>query len=336
MSGQKVAYHLRPNKFVERILFVELLGLVGQYHPMGNYAYISMGGRYLEDSKLVHDSLGLKNLVSLEGDETVLKRQEFNRPLSLIRCLPMKTGEFIRDFENHQIDIEQTGTTNYAVWLDFANARGRAPQLKEFQTLIGKLGPKDIVKITLNANPETVFGEIDYEEPGFSQKAGDSIKRALGDYAPPRQIQVDDTNKVGFARILRDATASAAKQGMKNKWGSVFHPLSVFRYNDAFHSMMTFTGIIVNKVDVGKLEEESGLKDWEFYYRSEEICEIAIPDLSIKEKIHIDQQLHSNTPEAIHAELPFKFDQSDNISLDILKSYIRHYSRYPQYMRVVL
>ncbi|WP_407928292.1 O-methyltransferase, partial [Collimonas silvisoli] len=54
MSGAYVPYHLRQNKAVDRQLFVDLLTKLNRYKAIGDYSYVSFGGPYLEDFKLVH------------------------------------------------------------------------------------------------------------------------------------------------------------------------------------------------------------------------------------------------------------------------------------------
>jgi hypothetical protein len=58
MSGSEVSYNLRPNKFVERQLFVELLTKICR-QPPSKYAYISLGGPQLEDHRLMHRRLAV-------------------------------------------------------------------------------------------------------------------------------------------------------------------------------------------------------------------------------------------------------------------------------------
>ena len=72
MSGERVPYHLRPNKFVERALFVELLSHINAVHPIADYVYVGFGGPYLEDFKILHQHFGIKNMLSLEQEAGVL------------------------------------------------------------------------------------------------------------------------------------------------------------------------------------------------------------------------------------------------------------------------
>ncbi len=63
MSGGGVSYNLRPNKYVERQLFVELLRMVMSGSNFDNWVYVSLGGPQLEDHRLVHHQLNFRYLV---------------------------------------------------------------------------------------------------------------------------------------------------------------------------------------------------------------------------------------------------------------------------------
>ena len=98
MSGQNVPYQLRRNKFVERQLFLDILDFVRVWNGPSPYLYASMGGRFLEDFKLINDRFAIEQMISIELDETTWKRQEFNR-LGFIDCRRQGSGEFIEDLD---------------------------------------------------------------------------------------------------------------------------------------------------------------------------------------------------------------------------------------------
>lgn len=335
MSGESVPYHLRPNKYIERKIFIELLGKLSAFHPSHHYAYISMGGKYLEDFKLIHEYLEIENLISIEKDEVTLGRQYFNKPLQLINCFQGSCTDFIRKFETYYGNIIKTH--NVIFWLDFANARGRRNQIQDYETLVGKLAPFDIVKITLNCNSSTLYNSNadDADEPNRTA-AIESIKRTLGDYCPTRQIDVTEINDKDFAKILLEAVGRAGLKGMKNKRGCTLHPLSAFRYNDGYHSMVTHTAIILPTASIAGLEEKANLTNWPYYFEASQIHEISVPDLSFKEKIYIDERLFTAPSEKIHRKMPFKLGPTRETSLNALKSYVHHYRRYPQFARVIV
>lgn len=151
MSGHNVPYQLRPNKFVERQLFLDILDFVRIWNGPSKYLYASMGGRFLEDFRLVNHRFAIEQMISIEKDATTCNRQQFNR-LGFIDCRNQSTGEFVDDVER------VTGLypgRRLVVWLDFATANERGEQLGEFRELITKLAVGDVAKITLNANPQS-------------------------------------------------------------------------------------------------------------------------------------------------------------------------------------
>ncbi|MEJ7860903.1 MAG: O-methyltransferase [Pyrinomonadaceae bacterium] len=147
MSGANVPYHLRQNKAVDRNLFIELLNRLNRYKSIEEYTYISFGGSFLEDFKLVHAHTGIGKMISLEADKNVYERQKFNMPINCIEPLCKKSGEFI---SNHSFDGKNI------VWLDYASPSEMESQLGETEYLITQLYDFDIVKITLNANANTL------------------------------------------------------------------------------------------------------------------------------------------------------------------------------------
>lgn len=147
MSGENVPYHLRQNKAIDRNLFIELLTRLNRYKSIEEYTYISFGGSFLEDFKLIHAFTGIGNMISLEADENTYERQKFNMPINCIKPLREKSGDFIS---------AHTFVGKNIVWLDYASPREMEEQLGETEYLVTQLYDFDIVKITLNANANTL------------------------------------------------------------------------------------------------------------------------------------------------------------------------------------
>src|SRR5258706_16377823 len=91
------AYHLRTNKAVERLLFLELLRKLDGSLPrrIRLYEYVSLGGPYLEDFALVHAAFKNRHMTSLEVNEHVRTRQVVNLPYSCIDLTIDSTTDFV-------------------------------------------------------------------------------------------------------------------------------------------------------------------------------------------------------------------------------------------------
>ena len=80
-AGSSLPYRLRPNKAVDRELFLSLLMRLAPRLHVEKYHYVGLGGPFLEDFRLVHARLGLATMTCVETEEEVHKRQLFNRPV---------------------------------------------------------------------------------------------------------------------------------------------------------------------------------------------------------------------------------------------------------------
>jgi hypothetical protein len=334
MSGGNVPYHLRPNKFVERQLGLDLLDKLERWRSLERYVYVSMGGAFLEDLKQVHSRSGLARLYSFEGDPIVYARQMFNRPLGVIKCLRQTSEDFVTNFGEFSAKFAKA---SFFIWLDYTRPRERASQLSELRTLLSNLNSNDVVKITLNANLETLGIPTSGRPPKeFQPEMLEAVRTQLGEYFPS-DSGVDHTHMTSskFARILSRAVGIAAVKGVQGSQQLTAVPLAIFRYNDGHHPMLTVTVLLLDCAAEVKFAK-SALAKWQFMATAwDAITEIVVPDLSIKERLFIDEHLFTSTEDEIHAKLPFKFADDEAESLEILKDYVTHYNRYPHFLRVM-
>jgi hypothetical protein len=79
-----VNYALRPHKFVDRRVFLEVVNRYTNFRSIEDYVYVGLGSFAMEDHKLVSATFGTKILISLEIDSEVVVRQKFNAPFACI------------------------------------------------------------------------------------------------------------------------------------------------------------------------------------------------------------------------------------------------------------
>lgn len=333
MSGGKVAYHLRPNKHVERSLFVELLAPIVQSFGPSKFAYFSFGGPSLEDFRLIHGRLRIEQLVSLESEEDVWKRQKFNKRPACVKCKWLSSNDFIDDLYTHTRGYRRK---RLIIWLDYAAANGRSRQFAELQTLIPKLREGDILKITLNANPATL-GAQQAGEPWKDVEARriQRINDELEDFLPQVVTRGSEITQSEIPKLLSKGIEFTGKGALSASTRLQLSLLSLFRYSDGPHQMLTATMVIASSQQPDQYEQILTVAGWEFLPRSwEDVTLINVPMLSIKERIYLEEKLHTANEERFHTKMPFWFDADEKASLDILRSYMTHFRRYPGYMSV--
>ena len=333
MSGAWVSYHLRQNKAVDRMLFIDLLSKLNRYIPIPSYEYIGFGGAFLEDHKLIHSHFGNMNLTSIEMDDHVWERQKFNLPLNCIKRAKTRSNDFIDSFNPSNPSI---------IWLDYANPNERRDQLMELQRLLPKLDNNDVVKITLNANPQTILPDSETKPDGkrYTQDEAlpirlDRLNKKLGDYLP-QNVTPNEMTKKKFPSVLCRAIEYAANKGMESRRSkSIFQPLTAFSYADSEHQMLTVTGIILERNKITEFFKKTNVKKWKLATSKwGEFQEIKVPSLTVREKMFLDQMLPNSTASAIHKKLKFQFDKKENESLEVINSYKKYYRYYPNFQKV--
>lgn len=322
--GGSIPYHLRQNKSIERSLFIDLLAKVARYRNISDYTYIGFGGPFLEDFKLLHSVLRMHKMISLEGDKNVFARQGFNLPLTCIRLENQVSGDFLTAHEFSEPSI---------VWFDYAIPRLLAQQLAETQSLVSKLTSGDVFKITLNASPEPLGKPNDGSD--LKEFRAKVVADRLGDYGPA-VIQPDDVTTNNLPTLMLQALHSACKRGVEGDSRLYVQPLSSFVYKDG-QQMLTATGIVLNKADKDAFFSLTRLQHWAYAsFDWEKPRSISVPDLSAKERLHIESQLPGNEAEHIRQTMGYFVGPTDGEAAELMENFVNYYRLSPYYSRVVM
>lgn len=339
MSGEKVPYHLRPNKFVERALFIDILAHINRYSPISDYLYVSFAGPYLEDFKVIHAAYGNRKMLSLEQSEWVYRRQQFNVPYGCVQCTNKTSQQFITDYS----DILDTfSNPQVLIWLDYAAADKIREQLTECEAVIAKLKQLDILKVTVNATPSSLDGGNDGDDETADERRPrrlQVLRERVGDYlsndATPEQMKHSM-----YPSLLLHAIHKAAANAMVGASHLVFHPLAAYVYEDT-HQMLTLTGIALGRRDVKHFLEVTGLNAYEFATNNwSDIVRINVPYLSPREKFYLDglifRQTQKNDRSKLRNSTKLKVTLAPTpaANRDLAERYIRFYRYYPHYHRI--
>jgi hypothetical protein len=327
-SGGSIPYHLRQHKAVERNLFIELLRKLNNYTNISDYVYIGFGGPFLEDFKQLHTSLKICNMISLEVDSNVHKRQRFNTPVSCIDIgeEPKSSSEFINTY-----DFDKPAL----IWLDYAIPSQLNEQMNEIANLVSKLKPKDIFKITLNATPETLGRDYSNQDPK-PFRLGKLIELLTEDFCPINP-EVDDVTFKRYPKLLIKAAQRAINMGLRGRTDIQIHPLCTFIYKDG-QQMITFTAIVLENTpeEYERFISESRITNWPFYSGSwDTLKNISIPTMSLRERIFIEEKLPLNTADQINADLEFFLGENENEARTNLENFIEYYKVIPWYSKVL-
>ena len=107
------AYRLRPNKAVERFLFVEAVQRMANLKDLSEYTYYGFGGPFLEDFRILNDFFTELGLVSIEEKEEIIKRQQFHLPSRRIKLRHVPFRSFLGSYT--------PGGEKSIFWLDYTS-----------------------------------------------------------------------------------------------------------------------------------------------------------------------------------------------------------------------
>ncbi|MHB9038571.1 MAG: O-methyltransferase [Armatimonadota bacterium] len=325
-SGNSINYKLRPNKSVDRELFLSMLSRLCATINIEQYKYVSLGGPFLEDFRLVHARTGITDLVCVECDEATYNRQLFNKPLECIECVHSSLEDY----------LSSTGfETPLVLWLDYTDPSQLHNQLETFANQAIELPLKSILRITLNANPSSL-GKPDASQmapkiPGQPERGltehGWRLQRfreRMADYCPSN-LTPDNMTKRDYGKTILKTLQLAVEKALLDvedreiEWG-----LSTM-YSDGT-IMVTATLIIVPKQD----DQIKGLlENWAFVSKPDEPMILDLPALSTIERLTMER--YEDPRKQMGYDLPLS-----NLKENPITSFKKFYRVFPQFARVDL
>lgn len=325
MSAGSIPYHLRPNKAVDRLLFLDLCAKLAPALKIeaDGYSYIGFGGPQMEDFRLLHEKFPQMPMLCIEHLENVIPRQKFNCPHTQVAFLPEAKNS--RDWLN-----EWNPDKPVILWFDYALKSERKEQFNEFQTLLASAPNKSLLRVTMNADLPLGSGKT-------AEQQMQSLRDNFGKIVPP-DISDDDMAAREFPRVVSRMFELAAEDVLQAAGERVFHPLLLTSYRDT-NQMLVITGLLAPKADCEAAIESSGLNAWPYLPQNwADVRTINMPELTIKERIHINQLLprEAGNAQQIQNVLGFHVDELPDISLDKIRNYTEFYRHFPQFGRVTI
>ena len=325
-------YHLRPNKYIDRQMFISVLEALNNSLSLliKDYNYIGFGSYYFDDFIDLHKKLNIDKLVSLESDSEIFKRAKFNKPYRCIDIENIRSDEYIEEIENSH-EKEQ-----FIIWFDYTSPGAIGEQFSDFCNLLSVLQANDIVRITLNANPKALDQgrKIDQaaQQEAIREERLETLRNRIANYLPSnanQEMMKYQNYPILLLMSLRNAALSVMQPTQFDKL--FLFPLFANAYADG-QQMLTFTAIVLDNEDdkVKIIEATSHLNfmtyDWEKVYS------VSVPSITTREYNFLNQFLPMIEPEErkkIMEITPF-FDESEIIAFGEIYKY------YPNFHHVNL
>lgn len=315
-AGSSLPYRLRPNKAVDRELFLSLLMRLAPKLKLEKYHYVGLGGPFLEDFRMIHGRLGIAKMTCVETEEQVHKRQLFNRPVASIECVHNSLEDYLdeNDFDTPAI-----------IWFDYTEPKGVTTQVERFARTIGSVPIGSVLRVTLNANPGAL-GKPDgnLSEAELMEWRLQAFQRRLGSLFPSGLTADGMTQKSFGKSLLYSLRLAVEKEVLSFRDRRVVWALAT-HYADG-QAMVTAALVICEKDD--KSVEEL-VKGWEFYATADAPHRLNLPALSTLERLTMESN------DDARGKLGFELPESD-MGEDPFAVFKRFYRIYPHFSRVEL
>jgi hypothetical protein len=332
MSGEDIPYQLRPNKFIDRQAFIDLLNRLIPAIGSDKYVYLSMGGRHLVDHNAVYRHVGITQLFSFDRSGNVVERQQFNRPIDTAICNEMSASNLPSQID--AISGTFPGATNCVVWLDYTDPNDRLAQIQELIEVAKRLQPGDIIRVTLNANLGTLDGpkgSVLWRDEGFPSPKEYRIAKLVSQIGSLVPTDLKGIGETEFPGVLCRCLALAYSKVEAENDKVSFIPVLLTTYRDG-QRMVTATCFVVPRADARRRLTQ--LQSWPLLpSRWDNVTEIVAPDLSLREKLKIDEFL-SSSAEVVLDKLGFLPASDRDKSIQAISSYQRLHRYYPSFHHV--
>ncbi len=254
---------------------------------LASYRYVGFGAIGFHDFCLFHQRLGIKDMVSIEGDLQAQNRIGHNKPYS---CIKMKWGM------SHVVLSTLTWSRRTILWLDYERPLGDR-ELNDIEFAANALRSGSALIITVPADPGPIDTKVD-----MAEKRLNDLRSRVGKKRFPADVTGAALSKWGMATVTRQIIANQIEQTLTDR-SAVLEDSRKLRFNQLFHfhyadttKMMSMGGLIVNARDETKLGPKH-FNDLSFYMPGHEAYLIESPLLTLREIKLLDEKLPRSAPD---------------------------------------
>lgn len=316
-----VHYSLRPAKNIERKMMGEAFARLAPLCPLSKYRYIGFGSEFFNDFALYHETLGIRDMLSIEHDVERVPRCEFNRPYKCIKVEPGTASEVLPKLKWEPRSI---------VWLDYVD-KLKHTIIEDIKLVVSQAASGSLLVWSMNAEPWDQAIDKDTGNPLPKSELPPYQKRRLIETMNPTKVPTEwipgALSGWELAGVYYKLISGAVKTSLDDRNASAkpadkltFHQCFHFRYADG-QRMLTVGGVLLNPADAAILGADPFL-GLPFIRKAGEALEIKPPILTGREVRHLSRLFP-------HDDV--KTDAPEWLAAEEVKSFQQVYRYYPVY-----
>lgn len=307
-SYKKINYNLRPAKSVERKMLCEALKklvIFSNISDLKEYNYVGFGATFFTDFLLMHKSLGINDLVSIEKEKDDRKRFEFNCPYS---CVKLVFGDA------NDVLPRISWKKKMVLWLDYDYSL-KDSMLTDIGTFVSRAQSGSVIFITVDVEPDKL-PDKEGEKNRYEQLTERIDKTKI-----PINVKEKDLDRKNYPRVCYDIlnneideVLSKRNGGLEDENKLAYKQLFNFYYKDS-SPMLSIGGILYAKKDSERIKKCNfeGLDFIRCEKDKYKPYKISIPNLTFREMRSIDKFMPSTNISKVRKEGKLNFLEAEKI-----------------------
>lgn len=283
-SFKRIDYSLRPAKHAERRMLCDIFRRLWPFGRVEDYIYVGFGSIWFSDFSLLHRSLGIRNMISIEQVESAKDRIEDNKPFQI----PVD----YRKSSDALLDLDWS--RNLFLWLDYDDPL-TTEMLHDVRMIVrrARSGTTLVVSVQCSKAPQLAAAEQDSID-----NAPSGIDRFINTFGRDRvPQQTKELNLIGWQfgflsrfMLIQEIEAELAELNAGNSEIEMLYKLICeIEYEDGA-KMTTITVIFYSSQDQDKLNL-CRFEELDFLPIAPEPVRIKVPKLTSREFKKLESQL---------------------------------------------
>lgn len=311
-SSLTINFSLRQNKAIERAIAFDAL-FAGRALLGEDAVYVGLGSLWFQDFQMAHRILGIRTMFSIEGDQAVYKRADFNRPFNGIEVVEGPTNIELPKLLG-RADVRDRP---WVTWLDY-DREINEDRVDELAAIVKNVSQGSVLLATFNAKAKN-YGE---DSMARRQALCDLLTE---EYIDP-QLPDEAFDEPRLMHTLAEALLGYLQGvAVRNGRDGGFIPALRLLYRDSTY-MATIGGFLPSSSRTAECQAMVSDSAWVGF----EDAIIETHPLTMRELLSLSQLMPAEEPLEPSAVAALGFELSE----DQLGFYARHYLRYPVYAEI--
>lgn len=283
-SFKRIDYSLRPAKHAERRMLCDLFRRLRPFGRIEEYVYVGFGSVWFSDFALIHRSLGVKNMISIEQAESARDRIEDNKPFR-IPVVYSNSKDALPNLD---------WSKNQFLWLDYDDPLTPA-MLLDVRTVARRAGSGTVLTVSVQCSKAPQVAQAEQDNSVGAPTGLDRFTTIFGRQRIPHGTKEEQLYGWQFgilsrAILMQEIEAELASRNSDHSAPSMCYCLICeIEYEDGA-KMTTFTVLFYSAVDKDKLEQ-CHFEALDFLANHPTPVRISVPILTPREFRKLESQL---------------------------------------------